>query len=274
MSKDLDIDNGKDVDKGAGEEDIQELSPVQQEATDRGWTTKEGFKGDPEKWVDAGAFITNGELMDKISKQNSLLKNQGKAIDSFKKMQSSIEKRAIEKAKQQLLADKAEAYNAGDGEAIVQIEEQIKVADKELQDVVKEAEVVDHGAVFSEYFSNQWAPKNDWYKTNDVMEAYADKIGVELYNKDPSVDPSDIMAVVDKKMRDKFPVQFENPSRSKAGAVGGTNQSSGSGNSRGLISKLTAVEKKVGNDLIKMGVFKNLSEYAQANADTLANEQE
>ena len=211
--------------------------------------------------------------MDRISKQNKLLKNQGNAIDKFSKMQSSIEKRALEAAKEQLLAEKAEAYEAGDGQAIVAIEEQIKVADKDIADAGDEAAPVDHGANFSKFFSEQWMPKNDWYETNDIMEAYADRIGVAEYHKDPSVDPADIMRIVDKKIKAKFPSQFENPKRQKAGAVGGSSGGKGSkGSANALISKLTATEKKVGNDMVKNGWFKDLGEYAEAN--NLSNQEQ
>lgn len=265
-----------DDNQGSGNDEgnkAPEYSPVQQEAVDRGWTPKDDFKGDPEKWVDAGAYITNGELMDKISQQSSLLKNQGKAIDSFKKLQKGMEKRALEEAKDQLLADKANAYNDGDGAAIVNIEEKIKVADKEIAAAVDVP--VDHGGVFQEYFSKEWQPANNWYKTNDVMEAYADKIGVAEFNKDPSINPATIMAVVDKKVREKFPMEFENPNRQRAGSVGGTNNGKGGGSaSNALVSGLTAVERKVGLDLVKMGVFDDLKAYAKANSDTKALDQE
>jgi len=254
---------------------VVEYTAVQQEAVDRGWTPKDDFKGDPEKWVDAGAYITNGELMDKISQQSNLLKNQGKAIDSFKKLQKGMEKRALEEAKDQLLADKASAYNDGDGAAIVNIEEQIKVTDKEIAAAAVADTPVDHGGAFQEFFTSQWQPDNKWYKTNDVMEAYADKIGVAEFNRDPSVNPADIMAVVDKKIREKFPLEFENPNRQRAGSVGGTNNGkSGGSASNALVSGLTATERKVGLDLVKMKVFDSLKDYAKANADANAAEQE
>ena len=38
----------------------EEAPTIENEAREMGWTDKDGFKGDPEKWVDAATFVDRG----------------------------------------------------------------------------------------------------------------------------------------------------------------------------------------------------------------------
>ena len=257
-----DIDDNSNSGEGSNE---AELTPMQQKAADKGWTPKDDFQGEEEEWVDANTYLKHGELMAKISSQSKMIKEQNKAITSIKKMKSGMEKVALEKARDQLLAEKAEAYENQDFVAAVNIDQKISAANEDI--AVADEDEVDHGANFGEYFQDEWKPENKWYGEDEAVDAFADRIGVKIYNSDPSADPAEIMAEVSEKVKARFPKKFENPNRSKAGQVASGNNSGKSGGKTSvnkLVANLSEVERKIGKEQVRLNIFKNLGEYAEA----------
>ena len=269
-----DADAGTGGEEGAGEDEFIP-SPMEEKALARGWKPEEDWSGDPEAWTDARNYVQHGELMDKISKQSVENKKLSKSMETFKKMQAGIEKRAIESAKEELLAAKVDAYNLGDGQAVVDIEEQIKANEIAQAAVVEDDEdTLDpqaDAAAFSEYFAEEWQPANKWYATNAVMRAFSDSIGVAFYNENPGLDPSEIFEHVDKQMKENFPEEFGNQKRRKPAAVG-SSQSGGQGGGRSTVNKLVAnlskVERDIGEEYVKAGYFKDIGEYAKTLSET------
>lgn len=247
-------------------EEVTELTPVELKASDRGWRPETDWEGETDEWVDARTYVQHGELMDKISAQSSSLKKQGKAIKEFKVLQMGLEKRAVEKAKKELLLEKQEAYEASNFEAVVAIEERIKTADKELQrtEVSPEEESAKE---FAEYFNEVWKPANKWYADNDVMKIYSDKIGVEYYNSNSASSPEDVFNFVDKQMKEKFPNEYSNGNRKRSAGVAGSgsaSQTSRSSSSNKLVSNLNKEERRAGQRFVDVGLFKDLTEYAES----------
>jgi len=268
-------DVNTDADEGTGGEgddsgaDEWVPTPMEEKALARGWKPEENWSGDPEAWTDARNYVQHGELMDKISKQSVENKKLSKSMDLFKKMQSGIQKTAVEEAKKQLLADKVTAYENQDFAAVVGIEEDIKIADAELQatDEVFVNPEETRAADFADYYNNEWKPKNTWYSTNKVMKAYSDQIGVDYYNKNPDIDPSDVFKYVDAEMKENFPEEFGNQNRQRPAAVGGGQvggQSGGRSTVNKLVSKLSKVEREIGDEYVKAGYFKDIDAYASA----------
>ena len=243
-------------------------TPTEEKAIARGWRPVEEWTGDPDAWVDARNYVQHGELMDEISRQKISNKKLAKSMDKFQKLQKGIEQKALEQAKAQLLADKEEALTNQDMAAVVAIDEEIKVADKNIENVVSddtEESGVSREEAFDSYFNDTWVGNNGWFETNDVMKTYADAQGVKLFNSNTDLTPAQIFDKLDGIMKDKFPQEFENQNRNKPAAVGGVS-TGGQGGGRSTVNKavsnLNAEEIKVGNEYVNAGYFKDLAEYA------------
>lgn len=261
------------VDENLGQEEEVLYSPIEEKAMARGWRPLEEWTGDPDAWTDARNFVQHGELMDKISKQNELIKKQGKTVDGLKRVQKDVEKKALERAKAQLLAEKEEALANQDFAAVVQIDEKISQSNQQIADANDDSnDIVSDAEAFDNYFKSTWKKANDWYDSNDVMQIYADRKGVELFTTYAgTLDAAEIFEKLDKEMKDKFPHEFENQRRSAPAAVGRAStggQSGGRSTVSKLVANLSSVEREVGEEYVKAGYYKDLNEYAQALKDS------
>ena len=134
----------QEVDNQTGNENLE------REARVFGWVPKEEFRGSDTDWVDAEVFVKRGKEINPILRKNNelLLKKldeKGKEIDSikasveeFKKFQKeSFERKSAEYEIQiaTLKTKKREAIAAGDGNLVVDLDDQID----DLKDAQKEA---------------------------------------------------------------------------------------------------------------------------------------
>lgn len=173
----------------AGEQDTPEAK-----AKAMGWVEKENFRGDPEKWVDAGAFLERGEqIMPILRKNNERLQGEvnalrgqvaetrqlfsasQEAIEELKKFHNTDTERRVEKAKKDLLAAIKTAKREGDTDLEVDLQQELN----ELSDAAKDAKdgkkpepplrsppqpVVDPAFI-------QWKQENPWFETDVAKTA-------------------------------------------------------------------------------------------------------
>ena len=112
---------------------------IEQEARQMGWAPQEGFKGDPEKWVDAETFVERGRNIMPILKHNNtrllgdieLLKGQinqlqaglnesKESMVAFKAFSKEATEAQVAKARREILDNLKEAKQAGDVDAEVE----------------------------------------------------------------------------------------------------------------------------------------------------------
>lgn len=152
------------------------------EAKAMGWTEKENFKGNPERWVDADVFVEKGrEVLPIVKKHNTELRGQVTQLNgqvkslnaAVKAAQESIEameelhnedtKRKVEQARQDLLARLKVAKTDGDVDAEVQITDQltaISTAKAEVKKTEAKVEPVDN-TKNPEFVA--WVAENPWF---------------------------------------------------------------------------------------------------------------
>lgn len=154
------------------------------EAKRHGWTPKDGFKGDPAKWVDAETFVKRAdEVMPFLKKQNDGLKRE---IDDLKKQFkqaskyfSKAEERAYERAMTDLQSRMDEAVESGDVAASRRVL-------KEMDDLKADAPPAP-GAEKPEINLEaegrkirDWIEHTDWYGPDTAKTKYADEILVPM----------------------------------------------------------------------------------------------
>ena len=236
-----------EVSQQTSEPQVQSVEDV---AKAQGWRPKEEYDGDPTKWVSAETFVAKGELISKIETLNKELKTQRKATqmlqEHHKKVQESEFKRAVEFLK----AQKKAAYERGDVDAIMDLDDQIATV-KETQRLQKE-EPQEEKADISEF--NSWVEQNPWYDTEKELKESADNLGITYKTRYPDKTPLDVLQYVEKQIKRMYPEKFQNPNRTKPSAVEGSGRSAGSGGKRDSF-ELSEEERKVMNTFVRQGIM-------------------
>lgn len=229
-----------------------QVSETEQRAMADGWVPKEEWAGDPEQWRPAKEFLDRGELFKKIDEQKRELKHLRTAIDDLGKHHAQVKAIAFKEALATLRAQKKEALETGDADAVIAIDDRIaetreaqKAAEAQPPVVAPEQADVLHPDFV------RWEARNAWYKTERAMKVFADDVARETVAKGIS-DPASVLMEVDKQVRKEFPNKFENPNRAKAGAVeGGTPK----GRSKEGDVVMNDMERRIMNRLIDTGAI-------------------
>ena len=198
---------------------VEEDPAIVEKATKMGWTDKENFKGDPEKWRPAAEFVERGENMlpimkSKLQRQDRKIADLEKSIKEFAEYHSKTEQRAYEKAMKELKEKQVEAVATADSESFAKIDKEIEELNKRVP-----APKIDQ-TVAADPVYIEWASRNKWVETDEVMLAYAEKKGEQLF-KTTTIRGKELLEAVEREVKAKFPDKFVNPRRATAPAVEG-----------------------------------------------------
>lgn len=232
------------------QEEVHELSPVEQEAIDSGWVPKDQYNGDEHKWVDAPEFLRRGELFKKIEDQSRQLKDVKRALVEMKKLHEGVREVEYKRALETLRAQKKAALEDGDADAVIAADERIDLIKEEQRNLQTE-ETYDEptrGEDHPEFVA--WKSKNNWYSTSTPMKAFADALGIELRNE--GLSPQQVLKRVEEEVRKEFPNRFRNPKQDKPNGVEGAS-GKGSGGTKGFV--LSDTERRVMNNLVRTKVM-------------------
>ncbi len=228
------------------------LTPIEEKAISMGWRPKERFEGDEEEFIDAKEFVRRQPLFDRIENQNKQLKNVTKALEALKVHYTRVEEAAVQKAINQLKAQRKSALAEGDGDSFELIDDEIKKAELKLTEIeqVKNQPIVEETVVHPEWQAFQ--ARNPWYGSTSYMRKFADEIGAELASK--GIPPTEVLKQVEQAVRKEFPNKFVNPNKQNAPDV---EQSRGNSKVTGkdTDSFMNEQERKVMNDLVRSGVL-------------------
>lgn len=186
-----------------------EPSPVEVEARDQGWVSKEEWVESgksADEWRPAKEFVERGELYKSIHQTKRELKQTQAALDALQRHHQMVYDKAYQTALSDLKQQKRQAIREGNLEDLEAVEERID----ELQEQrVKEKEQ------FVEAQRNQSGPppelvdfqsRNPWYGVDKGMTDDADAAGfVHLKNGGSK---ETLLAHVEKEMRKRYPEKF------------------------------------------------------------------
>lgn len=256
-----------------GEESGHDASPVrveeavQNKAQGLGWRPLDQWKGDPADWVDAKEFLGRQSLFDKIKSLKDELNNtrRGNERDmaDIKAYIQNMSKIEYNRAMKDLKAQRKEAIEDRDVEAVEKIDEQIN----EIEQTRVAAPSANTAAKVQEVQNkfNEWRSKATWYDEDQELHAEADLIGSAYGMKNPNKDITQICEYVEKTIKKMYPEKFtsgeeepvEKPVR-KAPAVEGGRMSA-STPAKGKSDTLTEADldpqqRQVMNTMIRRGV--------------------
>lgn len=209
-------------DKGGGdnaEAQAQTAAPeVEEKARKMGWTPKEEFRGDPDKWRGAAEFVERGENMlpivrKTVEKQEREIADLKKSIKEFSEYHTKTEQRAYERALKDLKTKQIEAVAAADTATFVEIDKEIAELNKDIS--VKPKASDEH----PDY--KPWLEKNKWAEDDTELAAYAEGQAVYLRKKGVKVEGAEFLDMVAERVKKEFPDKFSNPRRNSAPSVEG-----------------------------------------------------
>lgn len=239
---------------------------VEDQAREQGWAPKEEFSGPEHKWVDAGEFLRRGELFDKIESQGKSNKAIAKELSEvrevlrqFKDHHTKVADTAYKKALEDLRTKKEEALESGDAKLLVAVDEQIAEVRERQRDATQQAQQQQVAVPQEEHPEFvAFKGRNDWYENDRALRRWADVLGHDL--RAEGFSPSEVLREVEKQVRETFKHKFENPNRSKPGAVESSSGRVAKTNSGGNYSP-SQEEQQVARKFVRQGLFKNEQEY-------------
>lgn len=196
----------------------------EKEARQQNWVPKEEFRGNPDDWIEAKDFVERGKQINPILRANNerLLRelNQTKAqmddlratAEEFKKFQKdSYEKKAaaLESEITSLREEKKRAISAGDGNKVLEIEDQIDSL-KDEKSQAKEASKEQPKPTPPTPPTQQdpdldaWVAKNSWYATDKYMAEVANQEAAKVGLLYPELKGKAFLAKLDEVLEETF----------------------------------------------------------------------
>jgi len=205
---------------------MSEQPSIEDRATAMGWSPREQWRGDPERWVDADEFVQRsehilplvraenkklqgkvGELEGQIGTLQRTIQDGQAALEEFKKYHEEDAKRRVDQAVAKLKRDIVEARREGDIDAEVEAQAAITKLQTDVKAEVKKAPDAPPQKDFTnEPWFKDWMYENrDWYGPNQEMTAYAQGMAVFLNMNRKDLAGKDFLDEVKKLVQDKFP---------------------------------------------------------------------
>lgn len=177
------------------EDTPDEVSPLEQEAREQGWKSKEEYEAegkDVEKWTEAKEFVRYGKLQKstndriaKIERDNEYNIRQLNSFHEAQRNQAIAELEAVQK----------KAVKYADEEAYESASNQIK----QIQNNNQQQPQVDP-------LIQDWEARNPWIRdNNDPKKQDADTIYLGYLAKNPNATAAEVLDHVDKKLAKLYP---------------------------------------------------------------------
>ncbi len=230
-------------------ESTPQVDVYEVEAREQGWKPKEEYEGDPNKWRPAKEFVERGELFNKIDTLGKELKETKKAMKLLQEHNAKIKQSEYNRAVDELKALQKKHLEEGNSDGYLETTELLTdlKAEQKARDVIQETAPKGVDPRFQ-----QWTAENKWYGADAEMREYADVIGMGYAQRNPNLDPEDVLKYVTAQVKRQFADKFKNPNREKPSAVEGTNTTSSPKSSK---FELTDDERRVMNTFVRTGAM-------------------
>lgn len=249
-------------------EQVQESTPVvktpvdsyEAEAREQGWRPKEEFEGDPDKWKPAKEFVERGELFGKIDHLGKELKETRKALKMLQEHHTKVKETEYKRAVDELKALQKRHLEEGNSDGYLEASELLTdlKAEQKAREAVSQAQPAQADPRFT-----SWVNDNPWYTKDLELRDYADVVGLGYANKNPGVDPEEVLKYVTAQVKSHFKDKFQNPNRVRPSAVEGNSTPTASNKSS---FELTEDERRVMNTFVRANVMTKDEYVAQVKA--------
>jgi len=249
------------------------------EAEKGGWKPLDEWDGEPKDWADAPEFNVRGQLMKRIQRQSRELQDlktdagdKQAAIKALGEQNRKLAEREFAKAKGDLLEQKKRAYEEGNVDALVDLDERILDMNKVQQNEAP-VQTAETGASNS-YRNDEIVAKfqnwmqdedNTWFRDNIAMRNTAMQLGDEYLNEDPDIAMDTLFDKISTRTKEMFkPADAEKAPKRKASQVDDTEPGSSytrgastRGSKNNYVVQLNEEQRRVALTLAKADTFQN-----------------
>lgn len=246
---------------GTATAEAVDLGSVEDQAKRMGWSTKEEYRGDPARWVDAKTYVKNGmEALPVLRERNRKLQEENillaKSAQQLKDMNDKTFDRAYAQAKREAETALKAATKAGDEEGASAAAQAL--ADNERVKAQRE-QAQDADPVY-----DAWERQNAWVKDPD-MAIEAEVEALRLRKKGEKAEGVEFLDKVKSALKARMPEKFGNPRRT---VETGVERSQGGGEGGAGKAKswdtMPAEAKQHGERFIKQKLFSDKAAYAKS----------
>jgi hypothetical protein len=222
--------------EGQAEAVTPEYNEDEQAALAKGWKPKDQWEGAEDEWKPAKVFNEIGRLKDETSRLSSDLKKLNKVNQLMKDHHVRVRQSAYEEALKTLKAERVKALQDDDFAKAEVIRDKIddvrtrfetdSSLPREIEQEIRAATVQPDPELYA------FMDRNPWYKpgTKDEMTVEADTLGAAYKLKNPDAPYTQLIAYVEKRVRQLYPEKFERPRNPvNDGGSRGSNSGGGSG---------------------------------------------
>ena len=241
------------VDKVEADPIEVEVSPVETQAREQGWVSKEEWveSGRSEdEWRPAKEFVDRGELYKSIHQVKRELKQEKQAREALSKHHTYVFEMAYQKAKKDLQLERRAAVRNEDIDAVEAIEDEMSRLDEEHAQA-RQALVAQQAAAVQgpppEF--QAWVDRNTWYQADNELRIFADAYGNAMAQNRPGIQPAEVLKAVEQEVRKRFPEKF-GTKRAAPNAVAPVNRTSRKSSND---VQLDEFEQEIMNTLVKSG---------------------
>lgn len=243
---------------------------IEKEARVLGWVPKEDFR-DGDSWVDAETFVKRGKEINPILRKNNEIllnklnaataeiaevKKAAKEFEAFQKAQADRKVKEITTQLEGLKQARKEAISQGDGDTVVNIEEQIDSLKAEKQAAQEEIKAPKEESKPAEQVLDPlvvgWMEKNTWFGLDRKLTAFADEVGKELNATQPNLRGQDFFDALDDALVEAMPSKFSKKGRTNPVEGGSSNSRPNSGGAKSY-KNLPADAKAACDRFVKQG---------------------
>lgn len=228
-----------------------------------GWKPKDEYRGRPEDWQDADAFLgRNAALQSEVKELRERVSAKDEEYAQRIKRIEAANERLIREDRERLIRElrqqRRTAAELGDIEELDRLENEedkywLRVAEQEKQD--RQAQERPRAPDLLPE-TQDWIRRNSWFNESQSMQ----QIALGFYNEalegmPANKDESKRLAYVDKKMSEVYPDKFGGGNKSSAVESGSRQVANNP------VTKLTAEERSACKRFIARGIIKNEAEY-------------
>lgn len=232
----------------AADPEPQPQQSVEELASELGWTPKEKFKGDPEKWKPADQFIIDGRKAERNMKRS--LEEMRSQMDVIARTNGAIMAEKLQKQQQELAQRYQQAVEAGDPDEAWKAANEIR--DLRARAVPQPTAPTGHTV--------EWAERNPWLKSDPMARARAIEVA-EYYARDGQ--PAEVQtAEAEKVIRREFPHHFSGGEQ--PASVNGVRSRTVERTPRGTTFKdMPKAAQDIATDLKDRGLIDDVNHYAR-----------
>lgn len=238
----------------------QNTDPYEDEARAQGWRPQEEYEGDPNKWRPAKEFVERGELFGKIDTLGKELKDTRKALKMLQEHHTKVRETEYNRAVSELKALQKKHLLEGNSDEYLEATELL--TDLKAEQKAREVAAQTAPQQVDPRFTS-WVNTNKWYSADAEMREYADVVGMGYANKNPGLDPEEILDYVTTQVKVRFRDKFQNPNRNRPSAVEGTSTAS---SPKKESFELTDDEKRVMHTFVRQNLMTKEEYIAQVKA--------